>query len=237
MSSNSSPTTPSSRAPSCRATRSRRRCAAKLPAYMVPAYPRRAAVDPDDALATRPTTRSCRSRRCRASRPATTATSPPKTENERILHAALCEVLRVERVSTEHHFFDDLGANSLLMARFCASIRKNPRHVECVDARHLHQPDHRAARRPSRLRSIDGFVATKPEPFHVPSNLAYYTCGALQAAFYAAYALFGLWVLDTGYEWAIAASRRARALRRAASSSPRARSSRSPRSRSSRNGC
>ena len=26
------------------------------------------------------------------------------------------------------------------------------------------------------------FVATKREPFHVPSNLAYYTCGALQAA-------------------------------------------------------
>src|SRR5262249_61592659 len=40
----------------------------------------------------------------------------PKTENERILHAALCEVLHVDRVSTEHHFFDDLGANSLLMA-------------------------------------------------------------------------------------------------------------------------
>jgi hypothetical protein len=29
--------------------------------------------------------------------------------------------------STEHHFFDDLGANSLLMARVCATIRKNPR--------------------------------------------------------------------------------------------------------------
>jgi non-ribosomal peptide synthetase-like protein len=53
---------------------------------------------------------------------------------------------------------------------------------------------------------LGGFVATKREPFHVPSNLAYYTCGALQAAFYVAYALFGLWVLDTGYEWAAAAS-------------------------------
>src|SRR5262249_6437882 len=41
----------------------------------------------------------------------------PKTENELTLHAALAAVLRVERVSTEHHFFDDLGANSLLMAR------------------------------------------------------------------------------------------------------------------------
>ena len=51
---------------------------------------------------------------------------PPKTETERILARALAEVLRVERVSTEDHFFDDLGANSLLMARFCAVIRKHP---------------------------------------------------------------------------------------------------------------
>ena len=34
---------------------------------------------------------------------------------------------------------------------------------------------------------------------------SYYTCGALQLAFYAAYALFGLWVLDVGYHWATAA--------------------------------
>ena len=54
--------------------------------------------------------------------------------------------------------------------------------------------------------SIDGFVTEKPEPFHIPSNLSYYTCGALQIAFYAAYTLFGLWVLDIGYEWAIASS-------------------------------
>ena len=122
-------------------------------------------------------------------------------------------MLRVERVSTEHHFFDDLGANSLLMARFCAAIRKNPRHVERVDARHLHESDDRAARRIIWIQSIEGFVATQPEPFHVPSNLAYYTCGALQLAFYAAYALFGLWVLDTGYQWATAADERARDLR------------------------
>ena len=67
------------------------------------------------------------------------------------------------------------------------------------------QPDDRASS-PHHLDSaIEGFVATQPEPFHVPSNLSYYTCGALQLAFYAAYALFGLWVLDTGYQWAIAA--------------------------------
>ena len=49
-------------------------------------------------------------------------------------------------------------------------------------------------------------VAAEHEPFHTPSTLSYVTCGAMQAAFYAAYALFGLWVLDTGWEWATAAS-------------------------------
>ena len=36
----------------------------------------------------------------------------------------LAEVLRVERVSVDSHFFDDLGADSLVMAHFCARVRK-----------------------------------------------------------------------------------------------------------------
>src|SRR5213593_4646439 len=36
----------------------------------------------------------------------------------------LAEVMRVERVSVDSHFFDDLGADSLVMAHFCARVRK-----------------------------------------------------------------------------------------------------------------
>ena len=111
----------------------------------------------------------------------------------------------MERVSTEHHFFDDLGANSLLMARFCAVIRKKPG-MSNVSMRDIYTNPTIAKLAAHLDSSIEGFVATKREPFHVPSNLSYYTCGALQLAFYAAYALFGLWVLDTGYEWATAAA-------------------------------
>ena len=32
----------------------------------------------------------------------------------------------VERVSVESNFFDDLGADSMVMARFCARVRKRP---------------------------------------------------------------------------------------------------------------
>ena len=31
-----------------------------------------------------------------------------------------------ERVSVDDNFFDDLGADSMLMARFCARVRKRP---------------------------------------------------------------------------------------------------------------
>ncbi|MEV8476323.1 Pls/PosA family non-ribosomal peptide synthetase [Streptomyces sp. NPDC051173] len=36
----------------------------------------------------------------------------------------LADVMRVDVVSVDSHFFDDLGADSMVMARFCARIRK-----------------------------------------------------------------------------------------------------------------
>src|SRR5262245_2714841 len=36
----------------------------------------------------------------------------------------LAEILRVERVPVDSHFFEDLGADSLVMAHFCARVRK-----------------------------------------------------------------------------------------------------------------
>src|SRR2546428_13847864 len=36
----------------------------------------------------------------------------------------LAGVLRVDRVSVNSHFFDALGADSLVMAHFCARVRK-----------------------------------------------------------------------------------------------------------------
>lgn len=128
-----------------------------------------------------------------------------KTDRERILERALADVLKIEQVSTDQHFFDDLGANSLVMARFCARIRHEPG-VSNVSMRDIYM-NPTVAKLASHLDSqIDGFIASQPEAFHTPSTLAYVTCGAMQAAFYAAYALFGLWVLDAGYEWTIAAA-------------------------------
>lgn len=176
---------------------------AKLPAYMVPSYL--------EELPVIPMTLSNKADHKKLPKPqvprfsAATSYVSPRSESERVLSQALADLLRVERVSTEHHFFDDLGANSLLMARFCAAIRKKPG-MSNVSMRDIYT-NPTIAKLSAHLDSlIEGFVATKREPFHVPSNLSYYTCGALQLAFYAVYTLFGLWALDTGYEWTTASS-------------------------------
>src|SRR5262252_5844764 len=47
-----------------------------------------------------------------------------RTGIESALAAVLAEVLRVDRLSADSHFFEQLGADSLVMARFCARVRK-----------------------------------------------------------------------------------------------------------------
>src|SRR5947208_8839607 len=43
---------------------------------------------------------------------------------ESIFAEVLAGVLRVNRVSVDSHFFDELGADSLVMAHFCARVRE-----------------------------------------------------------------------------------------------------------------
>src|SRR5215217_1733727 len=45
---------------------------------------------------------------------------------ERVLADVLADVVRAERVSVDSNFFDDLGADSMVMAQFCARVRKRP---------------------------------------------------------------------------------------------------------------
>ena len=40
-----------------------------------------------------------------------------------------------------------------------------------------------------------------PEITHIPSNLQYYGCGALQMLFFIGYGAFGLWLLVEGFQW------------------------------------
>ena len=129
----------------------------------------------------------------------------PRNEKECLLAAALAEALQVERVSVEDHFFNELGAHSLLMASFCAKIRRNPG-MSRVSMRDVYL-NPTVAKLASYLGETadDDFGAAQPEPFHVPSNFSYYGCGALQLLFYAGYALLDIWILVAGFSWISAA--------------------------------
>src|SRR5438874_13123393 len=50
--------------------------------------------------------------------------SAATTGVESIFAEVLAGVLHVDRVSVDSHFFNDLGADSLVMAHFCARVRK-----------------------------------------------------------------------------------------------------------------
>ena len=48
----------------------------------------------------------------------------PSTVTEKLLADVLAGILRVDTVPVDSHFFNDLGADSLVMAQFCARVRK-----------------------------------------------------------------------------------------------------------------
>ncbi|MDC7784835.1 amino acid adenylation domain-containing protein [Rhodoplanes sp. TEM] len=178
----------------------------RLPAYMVPAY-----LEQLDAI---PMSASNKADRKRLPKPTGPRCQPggsgkvvaARTDNERLLVEAIAEILTVERVSIEDNFFDDLGANSLLMARFCARIRRNPG-MESVSMRDIYaNPTIARLAATFEESGAAAAVETAPEPFHTPSDFSYYACGAAQLLFYGAYSLFGLWVFDTGLEWTYAAT-------------------------------
>ena len=70
-------------------------------------------------------------------------------------------MLKFERVSVEDNFFDDLGAHSLLMARFCAAIRKDAGCPTCPCATSTCNPTSRA-RRAIWMHAADGETLTRP---------------------------------------------------------------------------
>ena len=94
----------------------------RLPSYMVPAY-----LEQLPALPVLPSGKTDRKNLPPPSGPRGAAGrggyTAPAAGTERDLAGLLAGILRVERVSADSHFFDDLGADSLLMARFNAAIR------------------------------------------------------------------------------------------------------------------
>ena len=103
---------------------------ATLPAYMVPsfveildAFPMLAADKVNRNALPAPTSLPLGVR----SGPHVAAANPLEAK----LAAAWGEVMGIASVSVEDDFFHDLGANSLLMAHFCARVRKDESYHRC----------------------------------------------------------------------------------------------------------
>jgi non-ribosomal peptide synthetase-like protein len=94
----------------------------RLPSYMVPAYLEELA-----ALPVLPSGKTDRKSLPAPSGERRLAGSggyaAPADGTERDLAGLLAGILRVQRIPADSHFFDDLGADSLLIARFTAAIR------------------------------------------------------------------------------------------------------------------
>lgn len=133
----------------------------------------------------------------------------PGTGIETDLAEVLADVMCVERVSVDSHFFDDLGANSLVMAHFCARVRKRS---------DLPSASMKDIYRYPTIRSLaTGLADAAPAPAEssVPAptevvtpagTVQYVLCGTLQFLLFLGYSFLAGLVADRGYTWVTAGS-------------------------------
>src|SRR5438552_2032357 len=123
---------------------------------------------------------------------------------ESIFAEVLAEVLHVDRVSVDSHFFDELGADSVVMAHFCARVRKrgNLPSVSMKDVyRHPTIRSLAAALADVAPSSAKSSVAAAIEAATPTSTPEYVLCGALQLLFFLGYSYLAALATAQAYEW------------------------------------
>jgi non-ribosomal peptide synthetase-like protein len=128
---------------------------------------------------------------------------------ESIFAEVLAGVLRVDRVSVDSHFFDELGADSLVMAQFCARVRKRG-DLPSVSMKDVYShPTIRslaAALADAEPRAVESPIPTPIEMATPTRTSEYVLCGALQASFYLGYSYLGVLAAIEGYQLIAAGS-------------------------------
>ena len=141
-----------------------------------------------------------------------TMTVVPAAGTEAILAGILAEVMRTERVPADGHFFDDLGADSLVMAKFCARVRKRE-DLPSVSMKDIYaHPTIRSlaesfgpAEAEADLDAVPTVIQARdpvvPERAAKGSTRQYIVCGTLQLLFFLGYAWAAALVGARAYDW------------------------------------
>lgn len=173
----------------------------RLPGYMVPAYL--------EELAEMPLLASHKADRKALPAPSgprlvsrTSEFVEPRTATERVIAECLAKALKLHVVSVDDHFFDDLGAHSLLMAQFLSELNaRMPDGRAAISDVYLAPSVALLARELDGRRADAAQLRQVTEPVHVASDFQHVICGALQAGFYACHYALYLVVMGGGIWW------------------------------------
>ncbi|MEU4112630.1 Pls/PosA family non-ribosomal peptide synthetase [Streptomyces sp. NPDC027717] len=136
---------------------------------------------------------------------------PAVVDTGTLLADALADVMGVDSVAADAHFFDGLGANSLVMAQFCARVRKRE-DLPSPSMKDIYRYPTISAlaaalaeSAPLPAGSPDALSPTAavppPEPVTRASTLAHTLCGTAQLLIFLGYSLVAGFVTASGYEW------------------------------------
>src|SRR5215472_13659024 len=149
-----------------------------------------------------------------------TLTADPPISAEAILAEMLADVMKADQVPLDSHFFDELGADSLVMAKFCARVRKRDGlPVMSMQDIYAHPSIRRLAQAfgiaeaeaevnldaiATLIQPRDPILARSAAPVQA-STRQYLMCGALQLLFFFGYTWVVALVGARAYEWISAA--------------------------------
>jgi non-ribosomal peptide synthetase-like protein len=176
----------------------------RLPGYMVPAFYEQLTTMPM-LPSDKADRKSLPPPRHRAEAPGDLAYSAPTTATETALAEDMARVLGLERVSVDAHFFDVLGANSLLLAHFSAALRRRDG-LPPVGMQQIYENP--TVRRLAAVLTDHAAPSAWAErdPERPPGRATWFEhvfCGVLQTLLTGSYGLALMVVMVAGYDWVI----------------------------------
>lgn len=132
-------------------------------------------------------------------------------DTEAALAQVLAGVMHLDQVTADSHFFNDLGADSLVMAHFCARVRKRS-DLAPISMRDVYAHPSvgalalAAATVPVATPEPSGSAPSTRSPAAPLGKARYVLCGVLQLLAFLAYSSLVAFVSIRGYEWISAGS-------------------------------